>query len=90
MGLSSGFSLSHLDAVGMIISENIPGQKWVKEEGKDLPVPGKAVVAVMAEEDLILDILLLGEGEGLLVVVAKPKSFIFNCEHIQEVVSCFV
>ena len=56
----------------------------------DLPVPGKAVVAVMAEENLVLDILLLGEGEGLLVVVAKPKSFIFNCEHIQEVVSCYV
>ena len=44
----------------------------------DLPVPGKTVVAVMAEEDLILDILLLGEGKGLLVVMAKPKSFKFN------------
>ena len=41
-------------------------------------MPGKAVVAVMAEEDLILDILLLGEGKGLLVVMAKPKSFKFN------------
>ena len=56
MGLSSRFSLSHLDAVGMIISENIPGQKWVKEEGKDLPVPGKAVVAVVAKHRLaVLD-----------------------------------
>ena len=44
----------------------------------DLPVSGKAVVAVMAEENLILDILLLAEGEGLLVVMAKPKSFKFN------------
>ena len=44
----------------------------------DLPVPGKAVVAVMAEEDLILDILLLGEGEGLLMIMAKTKSLIFN------------
>ena len=32
IGLSS-FFVAHLDAVGMIISENIPGQKCVKEEG---------------------------------------------------------
>ena len=57
----------------------------------DLPVPGKTVVAVMAEENLILDILLLGEGEGLLVVMARTKSFIiYLTEQIQKVASCYV
>ena len=38
----------------MIVSENIPGQRCVKEEGgrKVLPVPGKAVVAVVAKHCL--------------------------------------
>ena len=70
-----------LDAEGVVLPQHVPGHVPRHSHSHvswDLPVPGKAVVAVMAEEDLILDILLLGEGKGLLVVMAKPKSFKFN------------